>query len=377
MKQDYGEWALTELKKIEYIIIAILSIILGVFTSFQFNDNLEIDYLSLNKSLINKCDSNSNIYNCLGAVVKDLTINDKDDIKNIIKILNNKNYGAYCYYAAENIGKRAYQIFKDKGISYGFLDCETGYYHGYMIAQALDNVDIKEISESCQKGKDSYIEKDNWTPSMMLTCLVGVGRAIASLEKDISQAGVICENNLKDNLTEERGQRKAIDFCIRGVINDLTNINTEIDDVIKACLKLGEKEKSRSNNCLAIGLREPAAQSYEKTNKLAIACKELEELFPNPELDTSTSRYCYYALSDTIGERFNGGLEIGDTAIKICSNSSPCPGHMAKYLLNATWNKEVAKKGCEILNNKVARTNCNNSVIYLYEALKEQGHIRN
>lgn len=365
------------MKRSEYIFIGLITIILGFFLSyFILSKEDEIDNSGYIMSMINKCDGNNNIYICLGETIKEIEINSKDDIKNIVSIINDKNYGAFCYYAAERLGEKSYQKFNKNSIKMGFLDCETGYYHGVMLAEAKNNIENSAIAKSCQNAMNAYRNKEDWTPSMMLTCLVGVGRAVSVNEKDIYKAAGICEEILKDDDTTERGLRKAIDFCIRGVINDLTDFNSDVNEVIDSCIKLGEIEISRSNNCLAIGLREPAAISSEKTDQLAEACKKLEIKFPNPELDTSTSRYCYYALSDTIGERFNSRESVSDLAIKICSESSPCPGHLAKYLLNATWSQEIAKSGCAILANKTAIKNCNESVVFLYNALKEQGHIR-
>jgi len=364
-------------KRSEYIFIGVLTIIFGfIFSNYILSEEEKIDNRGYIKNMINKCDGNNNIYNCLGNIISGIEINSNDDIKTIISIINDKKYGAFCYYAAEKLGYKSYQKFNKNSNKMGFLDCQTGFYHGVMLAQAKDNIPNSEIAKSCQKAMNTYVNKEDWTPSMMLTCLVGVGRAVSKNEKDIYKAGSICEEILKDDETTERGLRKAIDFCIRGVVNDLTDFNSDIEEVVESCIKLGKNEISRSNNCLAIGLREPAAISSEKTDILAESCKKLEIKFPNPELDTSTSRYCYYALSDTIGERFNSSQSISDFAIKICSESSPCPGHLAKYLLNATWSQEIAKNGCAILANKTAIKNCNESVIYLYNALKEQGHIR-
>jgi len=364
-------------KRSEYIFIGLFTVILGfMFSYFLLSKEEKIDNRGYIMNMINRCEGNNNIYTCLGKTISDIEINKSDDIKTIISIINDKKYGAFCYDAAEKLGEKSYQKFYKNSIKLGFLDCETGYYHGVMLAEARDNVPSNEIAKSCQKAMNSYVNKEEWTPSMMLTCLVGVGRAVSVNEKDIYKAGSICEEILKDDETTERGLRKAVDFCIRGVINDLTDFNSDIDEVVESCIKLGKNEISRSNNCLAIGLREPAVISSEKTDKLAESCKKLEIKYPNPELDTSTSRYCYYALSDTIGERFNSSQSISDLAIKICSESSPCPGHLAKYLLNATWSQEIAKNGCAILANKTAIKNCNESVIFLYNALKEQGHIR-
>ena len=366
------------MSKLEIAILSALIVLIGAIVSFNLTSKDEVNIVkSVNISAINKCNSNENIYICLGETISDLNLKNPSDVKDIIESIKAEKMGSSCYLGAEILGRKSYQLFGEKALEVGFLDCETGFYHGYMLAQSEDNIDYKKIALSCSEAKDIFKNKVEWTPSMMLTCIVGIGRAVALGSGSIVEGSKICEEILATDYSEEKGIRKAIDFCVRGVVNDKTDFSSSVTDVIEQCVEIGVNVISRTNNCMAIGLREPAAVSEENTDILAIACQKLEKRFPNPESDSSPTRYCYYALSDTIGERFNANLSNSKTSIEICGNSSPCPGHLAKYMLNSTWSNERALLACNILLTQSAIKNCSESVEFLAKALKEQGHIRN
>jgi hypothetical protein len=114
-------------KRSEYIFIGLITIILGFFLSyFILSKEDEIDNSGYIMSMINKCDGNNNIYICLGETIKEIEINSKDDIKNIVSIINDKNYGAFCYYAAERLGEKSYQKFNKNSLRWGFLTVRLG-----------------------------------------------------------------------------------------------------------------------------------------------------------------------------------------------------------------------------------------------------------
>ena len=365
------------MSKLEIVILSTIIVLLGAVLSFSLTSKDEINISkAVNISAIQKCTSSDNIYNCLGETITNLNITKISDIKDIMESIKEEDMGSSCYLGAEILGKRSFELFSEKALEVGFLDCETGFYHGFMLGQATSNIEYKEIALSCGKAKEAYENKIDWTPSMMLTCIVGIGRAVSIGSDSIVEGSKICEQILAKDNSEEKGIRKAIDFCVRGVVNDKTDYSSNVSDVIEQCIEIGKVDISRTNNCMAIGLREPASVSEESLTLLALDCVKLEERFPNPESDSSPSRYCYYALSDTIGERFNGNLSNPKISIDICSKSSPCPGHLAKYMLNSTWSNERALLACKILNMETAVKNCTDSVEFLAKALKEQGHIR-
>lgn len=365
------------MSKLEIAILSILIVIIGAVISFSLTSKDEIDISkAVNISAVKKCGSSENIYNCLGEAITKLNITQSSDITDIIETIKKDDMGSSCYLGAEILGKRSFELFSEKALEIGFLDCETGFYHGFMLAQAASNIDYSMIALTCGKAKEVYENKTDWTPSMMLTCIVGIGRAVSMGSDSIVEGSNLCEQILANDYSEEKGIRKAIDFCVRGVVNDKTDSRSNVSDVIEQCIEIGKVDISRTNNCMAIGLREPASVSEESVALLAMDCEKLEERFPDPESDSSPSRYCYYALSDTIGERFNANLNNPKISIDICSKSSPCPGHLAKYMLNSTWSNDRALLACKILNGETAVKNCTESVEFLAKALKEQGHIR-
>jgi hypothetical protein len=241
--------------------------------------------------------------------------------------------------------------------------CQTGYQHGMMIAAASAGKDLAEIARTCENAKKDSADPERWTSSMMLTCLVGVGRGVAVVSQDISSGRDLCEEILAFDRTVADDGTVGVDFCVRGVVNDSITPESDVSDSVAECIELGG---TRGYGCVSLGLRIPAAAVEEKTAELAQVCSTVPQDY---------SSYCYFALGDALAERLTITRQpVPDVALQACEGSEFCAGHYAKFVLNNTWDPQFTLNACSLLPGRAAVV-CRGSIPTLVDGLIEQGHL--
>jgi hypothetical protein len=300
---------------------------------------------------------------CMNAATTKIDVSDINVVDQFFVTVNDSRLGPGCFNAAEQLGKAVWARHGLDAFSAGTPACETGYLHGALIAAAESGVGEIELAEGCERAKAAQQVDELWTPSMMLTCLVGVGRALAVNVEDVVTGADICERLLAENMTEEDGKFKAVDFCVRGMVLELINISVPVKDALNQCHSL---KGSRADACLSLGLRGPASQSEAAVIELGQECESME---------MEHRRYCFFALSDAIATRavFQKQVVPAET-LTICSEEIDCLGHFAKFVLTATWDPQGTIEACKVFDD-VAREQCAGSVPSLTDDGIRQGHI--
>lgn len=300
---------------------------------------------------------------CMSAAATNLDVSDLGVVDQFFATVSDERLGPGCFNAAEQIGRNAWARHGEASFDVGTPACETGYLHGALVAAAQSGVGEAELAEGCETAKAAQQVDELWTPSMMLTCLVGVGRALAVYAQDMVTGAAICERLLADNMTEEDGKFKAIDFCVRGMVLERINVSVPVKEALQQCLAL---EGTRADACLALGLRGPASQSEAAVVELGGACETM---------GTEHRRYCYFALSDAIATRtvFQKQTVPAET-LTVCGKEIDCLGHFAKFVLTATWDPQGTVEACSVFEGE-ARQQCAGSVPGLTDDGIRQGHI--
>jgi hypothetical protein len=302
-------------------------------------------------------------YGCLQAAATTLDASRIDVVDRFFSTVDNDVLGPSCYGAAEALGRRVFTAHGLEARSEGGPACETGYLHGLLIAAASSGIPAGEFADTCHEAMAMSKVKDRWTPSMMLTCLVGIGRGVAVAVDTIIEGRDVCETVLAFDQTEEDGKRKGIDFCVRGVVNDKLTVESDVQNAIDQCVAL---EGTRAFGCLSLGLRIPGAATKEKNLQLARACTKLEG---------ENVRYCQFALSDALAERLTITRQpVAEEALAICSTNDACPSHYAKYVLTVSWDPQYALESCSLLGVRSQEV-CEYAVPDLVEAMIAQGHL--
>ena len=313
------------------------------------------------------CKTEMDRYGCLAARAARLNISNIDEVDNFFAAVDNDELGPGCYVAAEKVGRAAWAAHGDDALAAGSPKCEGGYLSGVLIAARGAGKDQAYIANGCESASQRQADKSLWTPSMMYTCLVGAGRAYADAGdvKNLKEGVTLCETLFKDNMTEEMGKFKAIDFCLRGVVIDLLDENMSVKDALGECLSLGG---TRTDACLALGLRSPGLASEQGTADLANGCKELKDK------KSEHFTYCYFVLSDVLAQKlYFSKQKVEDGVVAICAEDVNCTGHYAKYLLTATWDPQGTIEACKLLG--AGAVACANSVPHLTRDGVAQGHI--
>ena len=301
--------------------------------------------------------------NCVSAATSNLDVSNIKMIDQFFATMSDPRLGPGCFNAAEQLGRASWARHGLDALAAGTPACETGYLHGALIAAAESGTGEAELSEGCETAKDAQQVDELWTPSMMLTCLVGVGRALAVNVEDVVTGAAICERLLAENMTEEDGKFKAIDFCVRGMVLELINESVPVKEALNQCLAL---KGSRADACLSLGLRGPASQSDTAVIELGNECESMS---------TEHRRYCFFALSDAIATRavFQKQVVPAET-LTVCSKEIDCLGHFAKFVLTATWDPQGTIEACKVFE-RIAREQCAGSVPSLTDDGIRQGHI--
>jgi len=299
---------------------------------------------------------------CMNAAATNLDVTNLTVVDQFFSTVSDERLGPGCFNAAEQLGRAAWALHGRAAFGAGTPACETGYLHGALVAAAQSGVGETELAEGCETAKAAQQVDALWTPSMMLTCLVGVGRALAVYAQDMVSGAAICERLLADNMTEEDGKFKAIDFCVRGLVLERINASVPVGEALEQCLAL---EGTRADACLALGLRGPASKSEAAVVELGKACEAMGD----------HRRYCYFALSDAIATRtvFQKQPVPAET-LTVCGREIDCLGHFAKFVLTATWDPQGTVDACRVFEGE-ARQQCAGSVPGLTEDGIRQGHI--
>ena len=311
------------------------------------------------------CADSDNRYGCLQIAVAAINTSELTVVDDFFSTVDNDVLGPHCYAAAELLGRNIFNSHGFAARTAGVPACETGFQHGLMASAAAAGMPLEDIARTCHDAVSVTKVPQRWTPSMMLTCLVGVGRGVAVTVDDLGSGKEVCERILAFDTTEEDGKRKGIDFCVRGVVNDLLTAESDVDQSIAECIALGG---TRAYGCLSLGLRKPGAATVEKNLQLARACKTLESEY---------ARYCDYALSDAIAERLTITRQpVEAEALTICSASDSCPSHYAKFILTVSWDPQYALETCALLGAEGRGEEvCRASVPDLVDAMISQGHL--
>lgn len=312
---------------------------------------------------INACKSATDVYSCLTQAVERLDVTDTNVVNDFFTSVKDDKLGPGCYGAAERLGQLAWSLHGEGTFTLGTPACETGYLHGALIAAAESGVSQEDIAVGCETAKSGQRVDELWTPSMMLTCLVGVGRALAVYSEDVVEGSAICEKQLAGNMTEEDGKFKAVDFCVRGIVLEELNNTIPVRMALEQCLQLSG---TRADACIALGVRGPASQSEAAVTELGELCKKITD---------EHARYCFFALSDAIATlSFFEKRTVPTETLELCSTEIDCLGHFAKYVLNATWDPQVTIDACAVFPGDGQRQ-CAGSVPGLTEDGIRQGHI--
>ena len=312
---------------------------------------------------INACKAAGDVYSCLTQAVDRLDLSNTNVINEFFASVRDDKLGPGCYGAAERLGRKTWSRYGEETFSFGTPACETGYLHGALVAAAESGVGQEAIAEGCETAKKGQSVDELWTPSMMLTCLVGVGRALAVYSKDVVEGSSICEKRLAGNMTEEDGKFKAVDFCVRGIVLEELNSSIPVRSALEQCLQL---DGTRADACIALGVRGPASQSEAAVEELGELCQTIAK---------EHARYCFFALSDAIATlSFFEKRTVPTQTLELCSTKIDCLGHFAKYVLNATWDPQVTVDACAVFPGEGQRK-CAGSVPGLTDDGIKQGHI--
>ena len=349
---------------------ATLTLLLSVFAALVTYNSSKIqagNNIANTKNLLlpelMACTKAQDRMNCMSTATGKLDVTDINVVEQFFATVADPNLGPGCFNAAEQLGKEAWARHGLISLGAGTPACETGYLHGALLAAAQSGMGELELAKGCETAKAGQKVDELWTPSMMLTCLVGVGRALAVNAKDVVTGTAICEQLLADNMTEEDGKFKAIDFCVRGMVLERINTSVTVKDALKQCLAL---KGSRTDACLSLGLRGPGSQSNSAIIELGKACETMS---------IDHRRYCFFALSDAIATRAVFQKQnIPTETLSVCSLEIDCLGHFAKFVLTATWDPQATIDACKIFI-AVAREQCAGSVPGLTDDGIRQGHI--
>lgn len=348
--------------------LALTTTLTYAFTSREESGVAPAAATSFSEQLRN-CEKTNDRYGCLNELVKQIPVEDLSNVDMFFAAVDNDTFGPGCYSAAETLGIAAWNRNGAAALGVGTPKCEAGYVHGALIAARASGEPFDFIATGCATAKEEQNVPELWTPSMMLTCLVGTGRAYASAgDVDNLVEGVaLCETHLKNDRTEERGLFKAIDFCVRGVVYDLLDADTPVREAVDECLTLGG---SRTDACLGLGLRNPASRNPETVRELAQECVRIE----NDTALNVHSKYCYFVLSDVLAQKlYFERFELAPDIVEICGANVNCTGHYAKFLLTATWDPAGTIEACKLL--RTGALTCAESVPALTRDGIEQGHI--
>lgn len=356
------------------LVTALCSVVVvagGVFTGLKLGGGVEQTgpsgstevTVAAGMEAIAACSNVEDRYTCLYNAAGSVDVSDIAAVDRFFSTVDNDVLGPHCYAAAETIGRNVFAKHGFDARTLGLPACETGFQHGIMIAAAGSGVALDDVAHACHEAVAASRTPERWTPSMMLTCLVGVGRGVATKVSTITDGKDVCEQILAFDKTEEDGKRKGIDFCVRGVVNDLLTVESDVQSSIDECVALGG---TRAYGCLSLGLRKPASATEEKNLQLARACRDMEGDY---------KRYCEFALSDAIAERLTITRQpVAPEALSICSSSDGCPGHYAKFILTVSWDPQYALEACSLLGERGDQV-CRTSVPDLVEAMIRQGHL--
>jgi hypothetical protein len=319
--------------------------------------------LAAGMETITACASAENRFGCLQAAAAALPVSEVETIESFFRAVADDRLGPHCYGAAQVIGERAFTRFGLEAVSAGVPACQTGYQHGMMIAAASAGIGLDEVARTCDRAEQGSQEPDRWTSSMKLTCLVGVGRGVAVVTEDISSGRDLCESVLSFDRTLADDETTGVDFCVRGVVNDTINAESDVNESLRQCIELGG---TRGYGCVSLGLRIPAAAVEEKTAELAEACAKVPADY---------SSYCYFALGDALAERLTITDQTApENALRACESSEFCAGHFAKFVLNTTWDPQYAIEACNLLPGRGAVV-CKGSIPSLVDGMIQQGHL--
>lgn len=310
------------------------------------------------------CAARTDIYTCLTNLAESLPVTDPASISSFFDHVETDNkLGPFCYGAAEILGRKAWTTYGEGGFEISRPSCDTGFVHGMLFAAAQAGTPAETLAAGCSTAAAAQQAAEPWTASTMLTCLVGVGRALSVGAEDLVAGSLLCETLLANDRTEEGGILKGIDFCVRGVVVEKLDISLGVAATVKECLKL---QGTRVDACFILGVRGPAAETEEAITELGDTC----------EIIVATYRQgCLRALSDAIAIRtFLRNLPVPQETVALCEEDIDCVGHFVKYVLGLNWNPEETLEACKIFNQR-GRDICDVAVADLTEAAIRQGRI--
>jgi len=309
------------------------------------------------------CLSATDRYGCIYSTADKINLSSIDSVNLFFQAVENDNLGPGCYGAAEKIGRATWKIHGRESFRVGTPACETGYLHGLFAEAGQSGEDVSFLAQACELASIEQNRDELWTPSMMFTCLVGVGRGYASQVESLDEGVEICKQELKNNKTQENGKFKAIEFCIRGLVLELFTAEKTVPEAVRDCLELGG---TLTDACLALGLRAPAGGRQGGIDQLAVECANIIE---------AHAQYCMFVLSDVLAQRlFFEGSTVEPNTLKICSESNSCASHYAKFIITATWDPMKTIESCKLLlGNGI--NDCANAVPTLTRDSIKQGHL--
>lgn len=276
--------------------------------------------------------------------------------------VSSQELGPGCYDAAFTLGRKAWTLLSSDAVAVAAPSCETGFVHGLLV-QGYPSAGAGLLSGACSDSALLSRYASDWTESMLLTCTVGAGRALAQAGQSLTSAVGVCEETMSGLTSPFDVSAKAPAFCVRGIVLDYFEGTSAVSTIVSECKTLAEPYASA---CLTLGARNPASRSVQSTGDLAKLCTGLVDNF---------RQACFFALSDALANRlFFQGSDADGEAIKACVGENDCLWHYAKYVMTATWDTDLTREACSLLATPAPKE-CVESIPFLLEDLKQDGHV--